>query len=260
MPKRRFSKKRRTVRRKRTSFRKKNRNLKISSQMITYMPKTTKNPFPPRYRTRLHSVLTGYSLGAASEYVYGVDQNNIYLPWNIGTAGIYTAWPNPNSTTASLIPVGYVALFSATSPYTHFRVMSSTCRIQLNPSAETILGAIDIDVIILPVITYAQAPSTFSLAEDLPYSKTTFNTSAKGTIHCRNSISTSKLAGVRRRAIEDDLSGAYIGNTTTKPSALQGWAIYVTHINGTALSQFTYKTTVTYDVECWNENAANIEY
>nr|WAE42352.1 MAG: capsid protein [Cressdnaviricota sp.] len=256
MPKRRFSKKRRTVRRRRMTSRKKSfaKGLRISSQMITYMPKGTKNPFPPRYRTRLYSVLTGSAPNTTSSaWTFVIDQNNILTPWNTLSSGIVTSWPGPNLTIASLNPIGVDALIGTTSPYTHFRVISSRVSMAVNPTdvaGDT--NAQAIVIVIVPVIDFAALPSEGETADMIPYSKTSFNNELKGVIRCRNSITVSKLAGVRSRAIEDDLSGAYIGNSVTKPSALQQWGIYVYAPNLVDVG-FNYRATISYDVELWNE-------
>lgn len=214
------------------------------------MPKGTKNPFPPRYRTRLYSALTGTQVtGGGSAVTFVIDQNNILTPWNTVSSGIVTSWPNPNLTIASLNPIGVDALLGVSSPYTHFRVYSSRVAMEINiGDSEAFV------VIICPVTEFSALPGEGELADLQPYSKTSFNNDLKGVIRCRNSITVSKLAGVRSQAIKDDLSGAYIGNSTTKPSALQQWGIYVYTPIVAAEVAFTYRATISYDVELWNED------
>lgn len=236
---------------------KKSENFKSNQRMVTYMPKGVANPFPPRYRTNLEISAYG-SLAAATTSGFSgyCNGGNIYLPLS------GTALPGPSSefTYATLTPYGYHNICGAGGggPYSRWRVLKSTMEFSVaNTSAADDGMMVVVPVTSLSSTAFTPTYTSMNDAMQYPFSKTKTVIFGQRNV-IRSSIRTSKLFGIREQAIEDDLSGAFVGAFATAPTNQFSWWLLYRYGGSTmTTAAVDYRLKCKYQVEFWNEQTSN---
>jgi len=180
--------------------------------------------------------------------------NGMGHPFNY--AGVSAAFPAPLGVTlATADPIGFNELSAI---YQSYRVYGSKVSWTLAPSALSDT----VQVAILPA--YANSTATYialnvAEVEQQPFAKSAQITSSRGRTTLSSFISQHKLLGVRKQAIEDDLSTRFTGNGGGgNPSALAYWFFYWAAPDAVNLSTaLNYNVKVTYFVE-WYEQPTGL--
>nr|WAE42364.1 MAG: capsid protein [Cressdnaviricota sp.] len=262
MPRHRRTRKRTTRKRvsRRKSSRRKSSN-KISNQMITYIPKGMWSPFPPAYRTKFHCNITGAVPAGAVGASYCTSVNRLFLPYASNVWGSVSDWPGMLGplTTSTINPIGLTQLLGnttgSTSPYQNYRVYKSTITVQLLPGSDVD----NIDVTIVPVPISSVASSSYDAALMQPYSKTKMFSANQLGRPLSNSISVSKLWGIRPQAIKDDLTTQFTGSETGGPSQTGVWHVWVQTPDNVALAaDVSYRVSMTYYAELWQQRGYDL--
>jgi len=174
--------------------------------------------------------------------------NGIDEPLNLAGSG-YNDLPNPLGVTlATAQCIGYSELKAI---YNNWRVYGSKISVTLTPQALT-------DTVQLAVLPSYNSIISESLAtvQQQPFAKSMQVSSSRGSGRpLTNFITQHKLAGVRRQAIEDDLSGKFAANPGN-PSVTATWNIFWETPDGVNLAtNCTYNVKLTYFVEWFESNA-----
>lgn len=192
----------------------KNKKINSSKELITYMA-PRQMPFPPRYRCKFTTAIYGDITGAVASGQYAVNLNSIYQPFAGGS------WAAALPAIGTLQPSGFSSMLNANF-YRAFRVYGSKIVLEMLPQALTDT----VEAVLTPSIN-GVAPANTATAMSQPYSKSCFfssskeNNGKKGVLS--NYITMHRLFGVSKRAIEDDLSGNYIGAYNADPAVLTQW-------------------------------------
>lgn len=248
----------------RKSYKKVKKHFQASKGMITFIDKLSMSPFPPKYRTKLSTQLSGRTvLAPASPFtgnttaIVNMALNDPTNPWSSGNSLYYvnetvqdSGWafggsPNvpqfPYDTTGTQIsslsdiqPAGLRALLKnqlgSGAPYTNCRVFSSTCKAKISP-VNTVSQLVNAyQVVLLPIqgelVTYFNGNPQIENAQVQPNARQMqVTTTNSKTI--KNSISIHKLAGISKQAVEDDQSGNYSLYLNGSPLQLQTWCLMV---------------------------------
>lgn len=185
---------------------------------------------------------------------YAAWMNQIETPFNTTGAG-YTAFPNPlGLTLATANPIGWSQLIAI---YGNYRVYGSKIAITFTPNAQ----ADTIQVTLIPSYSNISSVSQAELMQQ-PFAKNAMISSSRGSGRpLTNFITQHKLAGVRRQAIEDDLSGKFSANGTgAGPTVVAVWNVLWETPNGAMLNQpLDYTVKMTYFVEFWEQAVGSFE-
>jgi len=234
----------RTKRRVRRRMHKKKSHSYASTNVVQYKAPRSM-PFAPRYRTKMHCDIYG-SLAAATAASghYYVKLNNALLPYTGG------GWPSAVPAIATLNPTGYSSIVNI-NLYSQYRVIASSITIEFLPSAL----ADTIEVTVTPSAANT-IPATTAVAMQQPYTKSMFMSSSKQNSRngssITNYIDVARFLGVRKQALQDDLSGEYIG-AYNAPSTIQFyWVVnWATPNNANNTTPLDYRVKMTYYIECF---------
>lgn len=230
---------------------KSNARLNVNSERLTYMMgRQTALPFPPRYKTKLtfsvYGILEAGDLDGIGEGRCWVNLNSPYHPientsWGPLGSGPFTL---PTVSHATIQPAAFSQICNATL-YQSFRCYGSSIKITLTPKQT----ADNIELAITPS-NQTGAPIAVATAMARPYSKRALMQVGKGKLGVNNYMSTNRLLGVTKSAIQNDLSGQFIGTFGTNPASQQYWIINVAKPNTTdSDADMDFEMTVTYYVE-----------
>lgn len=222
----------------------KGRKTFATRQVVSYIT-DRQQPWAPQYRCKLILEVTGNIASGAASGVYQVRSNYLALPLNTANP-----LPNPigvNVSTAN--PIGWKQLFAI---YQSHRVYGSKIAWTLTPSALT-------DTVQACIIPSYNDPHSVSLAEaqQNPFAKSMQISSSRGSGRpLTNFITQHKLAGVRRQAIEDDLSSNFTSVEGTAPAQVSTWTLYWETPDAANLATaLNYNVKITYFVEFFNQEA-----
>lgn len=175
-------------------------------------------PFAPRYRCKMTTSIFGNVVAGSAAGLYYCNLNSPYLPFSGG------GWPAASSTITTLQPAGFSSICNA-NLYREFRCLGSKITVEFLPQALTDT----IEVALTPVNSVAVAPATTAIAMQQPYTKSGFMSSSKqngkGTSALKSYSNMYQLLGVSRAAIENDLSGNYIGAYNADPTITAQWVV-----------------------------------
>lgn len=253
MPRRYVRRKTTTKKRYRKNYRKKNstmstkNNFKANALAVTYMT-NGQNPFPRRYRTKLHSNFYGFIASGSATGRYYVQLNSVFIPWGGG------GWPNPSTPLTTTTPAGYDLLLNG-QLYNQCRVFGCKLLVEFLPQALTDT----VQCTVTPSLS-ASVPTSVATALPQPYTKSLLMSSSK--MNSRNGsaishyMSVAKLIGVKPQALEYDLSGqythAYNGDPATPLYFVVNWA---TPDAVNLATNLEYRVKATWYIECWNSSA-----
>lgn len=265
----RTTKARRTHVRRRNIFRRKPRTFKkqqvrANHDVITYMvPRNM--PFPPRYRTKMSFGLFGSifaggldTIGRGQVYV---GLNYLYHPinnatWNLtGPVTVNSGIP-PNV----LQPTGYDQIAPTTGfMYRKWRVYASKISMSLTPETPT-----DYMEVSITPSQITSSPIDVGAAMAQPYTRSKFFATGKAIGNPSDILSSymtvHKIAGVTSSAIQNDLSGQFIGNSSGGlPTTQYYWVVNFAKVNYTDNTlSIDLNMKVTYWVEFFDLSAANL--
>jgi len=200
------------------------------------------NPFPDRVRTVFSSELFGTVTAGVASGTYTVGLNNIYLPWNTGTA-----FPNPITfATATLQPAGLTSFLSATAAYRTYMVVSSRITVVFRPGT----FADEIMMAVAPIVA-GTAYGTCAEMTQGPFSRSSANSSQtnyqSGTLF--NKIAVANYFGnlsLEEVRAEDNYQALY--NGTPVNNLL--WQVTFATFTGTNLAgKLNYRVNIYWEVE-----------
>lgn len=222
-------------------------NFKANALAVTYMT-NGQNPFPRRYRTKLHSNMFGFIASGSASGRYFVQLNSTFQPWN------GSGWPNPSITLASAQPAGYSLLLNG-QLYNQCRVFGCKITVEFLPQALTDT----VQCTVTPSLG-SGVPTSVALALSQPYTKSLLMSSSK--MNSKNGsaishyMSVAKLIGVKPQALEYDLSGQYIHAYNADPATPLYFVVnWVTPDAVNLATNLEYRVKCTWYVECWNSSA-----
>lgn len=232
-------------------FAKAKRRYNARSDVITYMS-PSRMPFPPRYRTimscEVQSIVPS-ATAASGRYACGLN----YLIHPFITVSGSSPFPvGTLPTVASLNPTGLTQIFN-NAFYNAYRVYGSAIYITCCPTN----GQDIIEMTVTPS-GVDNLPATTTSAMSQPYTKDKMFAVSKaigktGDI-LSNYITQHKFCGVTRRAVEDDLSGAFTGSLTgvPPPNNQLMWVINWNDVSGVNLNgNLLFTVRIKYYVEFW---------
>lgn len=254
MAKRRFKKKRNFKKRtfKKSSYTK--NHAKANDELVIYMA-PRQLPFPPRYRCKMVTAVYGYiTTGAGSQSArYFLTFNSVFAPLSGGGF--------PNITPPDTVePTGFTQICNANF-YRNFRVYGSKIMLELMPG--NLLDTVECTI--TPSNT-SSVPATVGTANGELYTRSGFfsssknNANSKGGSEIVNYMTVHKFFGVTKRAIEDDLSGNFIGTYNADPVTKLYWVVNYATPNGAGLTnQIDLRLRLTQYVEFFNNTSANMQ-
>lgn len=190
-----------------------------TTETLTYMPAFSQQPFPSRYKTKVHcscygSIASGAGSGDAH---FAFPLNSPLFPFNDSAA---VTWNN--ITPATYNPTGFSALCN-TNLYKAYRVYGSSITINCTPQSVT-----DSVLCSLTPSSSQTNPTNVTISLDQPHSRNALFSSGRS-IGKRNDLTNyipvHKFYGVTPRAIQDDLSGEFIGGVGANPTNLLWWVV-----------------------------------
>lgn len=241
-------------------IKKKRSNLYISQNMIKYEPKNNNcYPFPSRYRTKLTSNNYGVTAqgGVSGQCRFNFPLNYVFLPFN-GTPSNTFTWNGLGIATQN--PIGLTTLCN-TNFYRNFRVIASKIIVTATPQSpqDSIICTIT------PSVNTGLPVNAANALSDQWTKQAVFcsGQQASGQAYknkLSNSITQHKFLGIRRQAIEDDLSLSYTGDfAPTAPLKLLYWIVnIVTEDNAAFTLGVEIKFRVEYDVEFYNDSSTTL--
>lgn len=211
---------------------KKKAKVNATYKMVSFYPSGTNSPLPPRYRCKFITNVYGYtSLGVGSgAYSFAVKLNSPRLPMASGFLGTGITWVN--IATGTLNPTGLTTLLNA-NYYTRYRVYSSQCAIDLIPQSiqDSVVATVS------PILNNVFATTADAIKQ--PFTKSYDFVNARNPpskYGLKNYITQHGFVGVRKQAIEDDLSQSYVGYYNADPQNLLLWNITMSTIDNTILN------------------------
>lgn len=237
-------KRRRTTKRKPRKMMKK--AMRASQNVIKYYARKHQ-PFPPRFKTKLtifcQKILTaGYVTGSGS-----VPLNGLYTPFNIDPGAYWTgSSPSPGTN----YPTAFHT-FCGTSPvpYYNYRVYGSAVKMKV-PQIDS-RDCMEIAVIPSTNST-AISLRSFSTIAQQPDCKWITTSNARTNL-LKHYATVHKCWGVTSRAVQDDLSGSFVGQYNTNPSRLAYWWFFIDSADAQALNNdVVLDIQITYYVEFFN--------
>lgn len=279
----------------RKAYKKAKKHFLASKAMVTYIDKSSLVPFPPKYRCRFSTQLAGRCIldpGTITGNTTAVVQmclNDPTSPWSVSSytigdnsqpygwsAGSPAAVPLlPTDATGTIIgtpndvqPSGIRALLkdnlASPAPYANYRVFSSTCKARISPINSTAGVNLSYQVVLVPIAANAvnyfnTIPPEIEDARVQPFARTMVVTTTNSKM-IKNSVSQHKLLGVRKEAIENDLSGNYTNvGLGGQPLNQSYWVLMVGGNQNVSAAQgqiiqFDYEIELQYYCECFNSN------
>lgn len=218
-----------------------------TNDLVIWKNPRSKDPFPQRFRTVMHTAIQGSVPVGTSSNLYFVRGNSAYLPfvggaWGSGLPGIGT-----------LNPTGYSNLVNNNFFY-KWRVMSSKIRVQFAPQA-----AVDtIVVTVTPSFNSATPASTqAALTQQFTKYKTIGENQPESSQTITSEMHTHRLLGVRRQAILDDLSGQFFGNAASTPANVWAWVVNFQVIDAAvSINKIPYTCEVMHEIELFGDSTA----
>lgn len=221
----------------------------VSPIKLTYMNPRRQMPFPTRFRTIMTSGFRGIIPAGSTTVQYFCKLTSVNLPFAGG------GWPNSSPAVATLYPAGCRVIWN-TNLYNRFRVESSRIKVILSPvtSLDTMLVSITPGV-------FANVPASAQIAISQPNAvwKTISYSTPESARTLTNRIAVHQLVGVRKQAIEDDLSGQFYGNivsgTPVEPVAQHYWVLNAErNDSGSVNSNFGFEVELQHEVEFFSDD------
>jgi len=202
--------------------------------IICFMPKDSQNAFPPRWRTKFTAQFYGSTTSGAGsgDYTWNFNLNSPIHPLDYANTGLTIN----NLTAATYMPAGLSQLFNA-NIYNTGRVYASAIEVDVLPQSVS-------DSVVATLTPIATAGSLTTVAQALtqPYTKQATFASGRQTTPKGNALkhyfTASKLMGVSRQAVQDDISGTLIFQyPTVNPNLLMVWALNIETGDNSILGQ-----------------------
>jgi hypothetical protein len=215
--------------------------------VVVYKVPSQISPFPPRYRTIVTTAMRGYVNAGTGAVVYYCKANSAHLPFAGG------GWPGTSPAAATLKPTGFPQVCNS-SFYTLFRVVASHIKVQLSPGDAA-------DSMQLSITPSGNNATPASAAAAMGQRLTKWRQIQIGTpvnsqtVH--NSVAMCDFLGVTASAVQNDLSGDFIGNYAADPADLLYWVINIQPDNGGVSSTIAALTVeMQHEIEFFGETAA----
>jgi len=225
----------------------------VNALRLTYANPRRLMPFPPRFRTIMTTSTKGYVSSGTGQLLWYCRMNGVNLPFSGG------GWNNGLPAIATLQPTGLKSVWN-TDLYNRYRVISSRITLVLSPQATA-----DTTLVTITPSVFANSPSTnySALAQPLTVHKTVSANTAPGARTLINRVSTSQLLGVRSQAIEDDLSGQFIGNiisgSAVDPVAMHYWIVNFYTEDGTVYGgNIVFDCQLEHEVEFFGDDSGSV--
>jgi hypothetical protein len=240
------------VRRKYKPKQKKQYKKTYANQSVISYRAPRQMPYAPRYQTKFTCGIYGSVNAGTVAAQYYTSMNSVFTPLG-GASG----WPNPSQPLVTLMPTGLTALLNA-NLYTRFRVHASKISIEFLPQAL----ADTLEVTVTPSDNQT-IPATAAAAISQPYTKSLFMSSSKmnskNGSFISNYMTIHKFFGVRKRAIDDDLSLQFTGTYLVDPAKQLFWVVNIATPDGAVtVTPVEYRLKMTYYVELYANSTANL--
>jgi len=231
-----------------SSKRREDRNFHASRDLVIYKDISHVSPFPPRYRTSVTTALRGYINSGTGAVTWYCKMNSAHLPFVGG------GWPNALPVVTTLKPTGFPQVCNATF-YTLFRVLKSKIRIQVSPGD----AADSVQVTVTPSGSSSE-PASAAIA--MGQRRTKWKQVQIGTPMSSqtvtNEVSQADFLGVPDSAIENDLSGDFIGSYNSDPAVTMFWVVNWTPDNaGVSSTVCSLSIILEQEIEFFGETAAS---
>jgi len=227
--------------------------------VITFMPKETRNMFPPRWRTKCVAQAYGStSVGMGSgDYVWTFSHNNPIQPFNYTNTGLTLN----NITKATYMPAGLTSLFNL-NIYQFGRVYASAIELECNP--QSIQDSVT--AVITPNYNQGQ-PSTVAAGLAQPYGKEMVFSSSRSSGNSKalnvlkHYFTVPKLIGCTSQALQSDLTssltfGIASGPVYNFPGLSTLWAVNIETGDNTVLNDpLEVRIKITYYLELWGNGS-----
>jgi len=228
--------------------------MSASSKLITFMP-SYQNPFPPRYRTKLHIAAVGDITGAVAEGPYQMGGNTLVFPLDPhGHSTPYTTLPNSLVNLSALNCVGQSNLLGSQGPYSHYRVFGSMCKITLMQNST---DTNPIMATLIPMSDQSAFPTSAVEAESLPYAKSILFNPYHGRGTLKSFMPCTKIFGITKTTLNID-SSIFSALYGQYPSRQFYWHLMLDATDGTTDVSVGYKVDMTYYVELFSENTGSL--
>lgn len=213
---------------------------KKEQNIVSYFSKSLL-PYPERYRAKFHCDIAGYfPASLASTTQYFVQLNGLFHPFASG------GWPNALPLISTVAPMGLSNLLNS-AYYTRYRVLGAKISFAMQSAS---VGD-NFQVTITPGFQN-NLPATTYTAMTIPFNKQKVFTQAQSQSPLTHYITQHELLGVRKQAIEDDLSGNYQGSAGTNCATSLYYVINVSCLDQTTTAaKASYICRMTYYAELW---------
>jgi len=227
--------------------------LSITPTRLTYSNPRRIMPLPPRFRTVMFTGFKGVFAASVNSYQAFCKLNCVSLPFIGG------GWSNSVPLITTLQPAGLSAIFNS-SLYNRFRVIASRLVVVVSPE-----NAADIILTTISPSGFANTPATAPVAISQPYTTTktiSYATPLKDRTII-NRVSVAQFLGVRPQAIQDDLSGQFIGNiisgSPVDPSSTHYWVVnFMREDGGSIASSVSFDVRLEHDVEFFGDDTGSV--
>jgi len=235
-------------------FKKKAHNMSASTNLIKFMPKASNQVLPSRYMTKFTAVSYGFmSPGANSgDLRFNFEMNTPLLPFQNTVFVNGGTWTYNNITMATYQPPGFSTLLNANT-YRSYRCLASSIEVEVDVQSV----ADSVTVAVTPSNSTA-VPATVGAALSQRYtkSKTVISGNNRSVKHF---MPIYKFEGVRKQAIEDDLSGNFTSAYNAVPGKLYYWIVNVeTGDNAVLNSALIIRFKIVYYTECFDQTNSTL--
>jgi len=226
----------------------KNRSYSCSSELVIYKNVKAISPFPPRYRTVMTTAMRGFINSGTGAVTWYCKLNSAHLPFQGG------GWPNALPAVTTLKPTGFPQICNATF-YTLFRVLRSKIRIQCSPGDAS-------DTVQITVTPSGNSATPASAALAMGQRHTEWKQVQIGTPQASqtvsNEITMARFLGVTDQAIQNDLSGDFLGTYAADPADTVFWVVNWTPDNaGVSTTVCALTIVLEQEIEFFGETSAS---
>lgn len=204
-----------------------------NNTIVSYINNKRLLPFPERYRCKLHTTLplefkSGYAnnfhaAGPPTIEPLAIKMNSVYLPYDtsvnltaFGTGLTVATLDGVNF--ATVAPTGFTAMSTL---YGGWRIYRSKIEVTMIP--QSIVDNINLCILPQNNTNVALTQTQFAYFAAQPFSKNMVIQCNSGKYTLKNSVSQHQLLGVRRQAIEDDLSSNFESPAGSNDVQTQMW-------------------------------------
>lgn len=239
------------------------RNYKATSKSLSFLA-PRQQPLPSRYRTKFTSNITASIDAGATSYQLLAYHNYFEYPWSINVNAGEIAkisnlqpslgYPTESAILAALQPAALANIFEMNSDsygklYQNYRTYASKISLTVMPQAlaDTMQVTITpVSEIGDPSVSLPQ-PQTCGDALASPFTKRAVFSAGKGISTLSNYISTSKLFGIKSRAVQDATDNDLFYNS--------GWVVNFSTMDATnTATPVLFEVKMTYYVELYQNN------